>query len=1522
MSKKRGIRSSAKGLILKALKPYGIYQIPKDEKEKIEELKKSKGDLHLEVLSDKEEKELARLRENNGDFHLEIKADDEDAEGVRDYSVDKEELDELKDWLGNTEKERIWVFNSGNDGTDFRGNPKYLFTYVNYYRQDMKAVWVSNEDETVELIRSLGFKAYNIRSAAAGYLYNCAGVIADEQIRFNIPHRSDVKYLNMWHGWGYKPVERSRVDDDDDLRFVLCPKFIKHNTFFQNNQIVCVVNSLQEEYFSYQIGVGAENFLRAGYARCIYQKNYKPISTFNHDIFAEKGLPEDTKIAVYAPTFRKNRGNTFADALPDLEKLYKYCEESHTLFIFKMHPLMENETAFVAAKESMGDKPYFLFWDNRNDIYEIMHRVDLLIYDYSSIFSDFLLAGVKNYIRYIFDGDDMEAAAGMNSDEEYFNNSRGKICYTYDEFLDAFKNGDYVDEKDKGSIDDFINIQWEYAGDDDLDKIIDFTLRFEIKDTVYPTLYSFDIFDTLISRKGLNPDSIFYAMRDNMRRDEKLGFNKLFIERFPQRRYHAEFGVREYMNKSLEQRHTVKREVTLSMIYDEIQTLENLTDEQRDYLFNLECETEIDAVIPLEEGISTVKELLGKGEKVIFISDMYLPLEVIKKMLAKSDPVLAEVEIFLSNEYGTLKTNKFLFFEVYRSKKPFFNYGKWIHTGDDLNADQRQPRLLGIETRLVEKPEFSQIEELTAKNIGTYDAYKIMALQARMKKDYTFKSADFVIDYVAPLFVSYIDWVIRDAINKGFETLYFVSRDGHHLKRIADAIIKQRGLSIKTKYIYASRRVWRVPSFIDSVDEEFFAHFGGNFNDIHVKDKFLKAASFDSEEDFRKIFPHIDLDTIDFDDWTEGQPARELAVVLNSSEKYHQYLLDYGKSRRQIVCDYLLQEVNPNEKHAFVEFFGRGYNQTCHSRLWNYAINKEVPLYYYYSRALLPTEGNCVRYKMTSTNIQFFFIESIFANMPYKSIEEYKRTENGIVPVKTPIQCDKDLFNAMELLLPEYASRFAALDLDDCESLDKSLFDSLLIFYRENLSEPFIYKNIGTLVDAVSMFGEKRVFARPYTDEDIENFRNGIPRTRGTMSVTMSYMQSDPLIKLKYDELYQLEPGEDCAYGSLLRDADIEKSRDFTNRRKKLLENAREFTNLYYHACAETEVQKNKVLVLFNPKNVPDSLQSVVESLEASTVLESTNFSCNKLNADKMKELAVLAAESAFIVVNESVPVLSGLKLREESKMIVVESSAFKLSRKGFNAEKRIKSMKKYDTALYDLDISALTAPSAVSAEYTQKKYGIALGESQIINGSPVTDIYSDEEFRAAAREKLISLFPAAEGKKILLYLPDLRKMPNNDYYYNLLDIETLKEYIGDEYVVVIDTRNHKDLLDTVPNKLEIKGFSKLINSKISVRKLLVAADVIVGDYRDTLFESVLLNVPVFFSGYDYENRFRNVNFVLDYTKTSPFPIVKSAEELCDGLSELDSYDYAPHEEFKKQFLTYCDGESGKRVCEYIEKSI
>ena len=49
-------------------------------------------------------------------------------------------------------------------------------------------------------------------------------------------------------------------------------------------------------------------------------------------------------------------------------------------------------------------------------------------------------------------------------------------------------------------------------------------------------------------------------------------------------------------------------------------------------------------------------------------------------------------------------------------------------------------------------------------------------------------------------------------------------------------------------------------------------------------------------------------------------------------------------------------------------------------------------------------------------------------------------------------------------------------------------------------------------------------------------------------------------------------------------------------------------------------------------------------------------------------------------------------------------------------------------------------------------------------------------------------------------------------------------------------------------------------------------------------------------------------------------PIVKSAEELADALRKSDTYDYQKLETFRKEKFAGCDGNSIRRVAEYLQQ--
>ena len=1456
----------------------------------------------------------------------------------------KKNLAEVRNEYGSVDREHIWAFIAGQASQDFRGNPKYLFVYINNYRPDIKAYWLCENEETIQQVKALGFKAYNSKSVEAQYVIAKTGVVVAEQVKYSMPEGfQNIKYINLWHGVGFKRIERTLFEGD--IAMDIARKYVQRGTFYRDHQLMTVTCPVIEEEYKVDCGVDDDKFLRTGYTRCLYQQNFKPVVSFDHDLRKRKGLSPDAKLVVYAPTYRAKLGGTFTKAFPDFDRLYDYCEKNNILFIFKVHPNMEKEVGFLKAWEKYGDRPHFFFWDNRDDFYEIMHEMDLAIVDYSGIISDMIAMGIKHYIRYIYDYD--EYMSTVNIHDNYFEKTTGELCYSFDELILAM---DTFEERDESAEIERLNKElWSYSeGKDDFERIIDRVFNFEIKEREFDTLYSFDIFDTLISRKVLDPIGIFYGVKERMMREG--GFPFVLTQNYPSIRHTAEFNVREYYNKTKDLRMSEKVEIHFDEIFDRIRQVYPLDDNQLELIKKWELELEYDNSIPLMPQIEKVKELVEAGEEVVLISDMYLPEDFVKSLLRKADPMLATLPLFLSNEYGVLKTSQLLFFEVYKSFKPYYDFKKWIHYGDNNNADQSQPRQFRISTRKIEKPEFNDIQTGLVEKVGTYDAYLVAALQSRLAEEYYFDKDNFVISYVALCFVPYIDWVIRDAERRGYETLYFVSRDGHHLKRIADAIMEKRGLSIKTKYIYGSRRLWRIPSYINEIDNGFWEPYG-NFTDLISKEKLFSAMDL-TEDTFKELFPFINPDGINF---TDKEEINSLVEIFKYSKEYNEYLLKTAAEERVIVDEYLKQEIDKDEKFAVVEYWGRGYNQDCMVRLWqNILGDPEAEIPYYYSRSVLPSMPGSPRHHFTTNNATMYFIEAIFANMPYKSIEKYAYEDGKVVPVKSPIPYDAKLFNSMERVLPVFASKYAELEMTYPEDTDHLVYEFVFDYFKDNKEDPAFAEDLGSLYDSVSLYGRKREFAPAYTKENIEKFRTEeLTRGQGiiTTNIAMSATRTDEETLREYKELYQILPGDKLDSGRVLTEEEFAENADFRKKYEALIKRSKQMAELYRKAVEKPEEVNGEVVDL-GEKGVSDSLdmdsgaeserlillvangdveknqtlnrvKKALEDKKTSISLNVQNLvikqiSMNRIKSeDDMNELAILLAKADSILVSDPIPAFSDIRFRGGTREILLPVNPFNLYGQALDVQYFLKWKEKYRSTAGRNDFSAMQIPSEESEERYRKNFSHSSNTDCSLKGCCNTDIFFEGKEKEI-REKLERVFPESKDKKVILYMPTLR--PNEDCleWAKLLDLESLRDSLGDDYRVVFNY-NESQLTKPYMNLDDVPGFSKTIKGEMSIRELLIACDIIVGDYRDGFFESAILKKPVFFTALDYEEIKKAKNVRAFDLKDFIFgPIVRSAQDLAVELKKIDSYDYSKLLEFREKWFSFCDGKSAQRAAEYI----
>ena len=199
-------------------------------------------------------------------------------------------------------------------------------------------------------------------------------------------------------------------------------------------------------------------------------------------------------------------------------------------------------------------------------------------------------------------------------------------------------------------------------------------------------IFSFDIFDTVIGRRVQKPVDIFSLMSTRLMAEHPEVPHDV-AENFHDLRRKAESEAR---------RMAAAEDINFDDIYDMLAKTCSLTNEQRDFLQMFELRLELENTRPIHANVKQIHDLLQHGERVIFISDMYLQPKYIKQLLAKVSPVFAELPLYVSNACGLMKQTGSLF--KYVLKQENIRPEELIHRGDNPVADLEKPRSLGILT--------------------------------------------------------------------------------------------------------------------------------------------------------------------------------------------------------------------------------------------------------------------------------------------------------------------------------------------------------------------------------------------------------------------------------------------------------------------------------------------------------------------------------------------------------------------------------------------------------------------------------------------------------------------------------------------------------------------------------------------------------------------------------------------------------------------------------------------------------
>jgi len=290
----------------------------------------------------------------------------------------------------------------------------------------------------------------------------------------------------------------------------------------------------------------------------------------------------------------------------------------------------------------------------------------------------------------------------------------------------------------------------------------------------FPTVNTFDVFDSLIARRCIVPQSIFLqvALRHNY---------PMFVE-------HRQAAERSLANVPY----------TIDDIYRAFATLLNISTEEAERFKKTEIACEMESIIPIRENLQRVAD----GD--VLISDMYLPVPIIRQMLLNAG-LTKHVSLIVTN-HG--KSQGYVWEQIIRQ----VSIRK--HLGDHPYSDIAVPAKFAIPTEQTLAWRPTAIERLFIE-IGLRDLAETLR-EVRLstwEHDPIYRRLQLIqLQYNIPMLLFATLQLVRLTKRLGLSKILFSSRDCYLWQRLFDAVAPSLEYSGKAQYFYTSRKTRIKPS--------------------------------------------------------------------------------------------------------------------------------------------------------------------------------------------------------------------------------------------------------------------------------------------------------------------------------------------------------------------------------------------------------------------------------------------------------------------------------------------------------------------------------------------------------------------------------------------------------------------------------------------------------------------------------------------------------------------------------------
>lgn len=490
-------------------------------------------------------------------------------------------------------------------------------------------------------------------------------------------------------------------------------------------------------------------------------------------------------------------------------------------------------------------------------------------------------------------------------------------------------------------------------------------------------IISFDIFDTLILRNIFQPTDIFRILA-------KFAKDEFDIDDFFQKRVEGEKKARDKVKNS---------EADFQEIYDEVEKLCGCNIEKIKQM-ELQLEMEFSVINPY---MMEIWKYASEQKKIIiFISDMYLSSDFIKKLLKKNGYKVEH--LYVSNEYRKNKGSK----ELYELVGQELNCKKtnWLHIGDNEYSDYKQAKEFGINAYHYKNVStyYEGTKELSISEsvlIGIQNNYLYNGIQENYWNKFGAKNA-------FPIYFGFAKWLYD--LTKEEDNLFFLARDGYIIKKIYDMFCKMDENTIFTNYIYVSRKVLQLPLLgtmpeLDKVIRQLTDRTELD-GEITLRETLYKVGirDMDKAEKYMNAFGFLNLDEI--------VSPEKLYMAQNLIVKLSGEVRKYFSDKRKLLERYFEQEkVNCWNKLNVMDVGWKGSSQEVIEKI----LGKDVIGYYFGTADTLSRNKFCTMYgwifddwnptTVASEVYRYINMYELLFSAPHGSTIDYKEENEKIIPV-------------------------------------------------------------------------------------------------------------------------------------------------------------------------------------------------------------------------------------------------------------------------------------------------------------------------------------------------------------------------------------------------------------------------------------------------------------------------------------------------------------------------------------------